>query len=304
MTEAINDGRIKALQVIGDSLHFYNGELGDFADAIKKLDFLVVQDTFPSELSETADVVLPSLTFANKEGTYTNLERRVQLLRPALGPKGDEDIDWRIICQIAKRMGAEGFDYGVAEEIFDEFNDLWQAYGGISYRRLQSAGLQWPCAAADMVDTPILYTTGFRSGKASLTPMELTEAPVHENEDYPFLLARGRVLNQPEREIGIELIDDRNAVRRNDIVQIHPEDAAELGISEGDWMEVTSSQGVVRGSAQLDGPQRGLLSVTELFGQLITELENSKDPDAMSKVPLLPLMPARAAKMAAEVAAD
>lgn len=304
ITEAINDGRIKALQVIGDSLNFYNGELGDFANAIKKLDFLVVQDTFPSELSESADVVLPSLTFADKDGTYTNLERRVQLLRTALGPKGDEDSDWRIISQIAKRMGAEGFDYDSAEQIFDEFNNLWQPYGGISYRRLQSAGLQWPCAAADMVDTPILYSTGFRSGKAPLTPMKLTEAPTYENDEFPFLLAVGRVLNQPERKLDVELIDGKNSVSRDDIVQIHAEDATELGISAGDWIEVTSSQGVIRGTAKTDGPQRGILSVTVLFGQMITEIEKSKDPDPMSKVPLLPLLPASVAKMAAEVAAD
>ena len=130
LTDAIEGGRVKALHVIGDSANFTNGEIGDFIDAAGKVDFLLVQDTFPNELTEIADVVLPSMTFADRDGTYTNIERRVQLLNPALGPKGDEDADWRIICQIAKRIGAEGFDFANAEAVFDEFAGLVGALRG------------------------------------------------------------------------------------------------------------------------------------------------------------------------------
>ena len=117
ITNAIQSGRVKALQIIGDSPNFTNGELGEFLGAAHKLEFLMVQDVFPSEITEMADVVLPSATFAEKEGTYTNMERRVQLLRPAIGPKGEEEADWRIISQIATRMGSTGFDYESAEDI-------------------------------------------------------------------------------------------------------------------------------------------------------------------------------------------
>ena len=125
----------------------------------------MVQDTFASELTEAADVVLPSMTFAEKEGTYTNMERRVQLLRPALGPKGDEDADWRTVSAIATRMGAQGFDHKEAEGVFDEINNLVAIYGGVSYQRLQPGGLQWPCLAADMADTPVLYDAGARAAR-------------------------------------------------------------------------------------------------------------------------------------------
>ena len=304
IADAVRDGSIKALHIIGDSPNYTNGELGDFVEAAKDLEFLVVQDEFPSELTELADVVLPSMAFANKTGTYTNLERRVQLLRPVVGAKGDEDADWRIISQIARRMGAEGFEYDSPEEILDEFNNLWQAYGGITFERLESGGLQWPCAAIDMVDTPVLYASGFANRKARLTPMELSEPPAHQSDDQPFILARGRVLNQAEREMDIDCVDNRNQVRRDDFVEMTAGDAASAHLADGDWVDVTFNGGSIRGIVKTTGVQKGVLSVTTLFGQLILELEASDSPDPMLKVPGLPLVAAAIAKVPAEVAAD
>ena len=302
VTRGIKEGRIKALHVIGDSPNFTNGELGDFLGAAKDLEFLVVQDCFANELTEAADVVLPSTTFAEKEGTYTNLERRVQLLRPALGPKGDEEADWRIICQIATRMGAQGFEYASAEAIFDEINDLVDEYGGISFRRLQSGGLQWPCLAADMVDTSVLYAEGYEIGKPRAGAMQLSEAPLQHDPEYPFLLATGRVLHQPEREMEIVKVDGRNEGRRDEILEMHERDARRAGISAGDWVEVLSRTGSFRGIARLSSPQQGLVSATTLFGGLITELERSKDPDPMMKLPGLPLVPVRLVRLSPEAA--
>ena len=304
MVDAVRRGEIKALHIIGDSPNFTNGELGDFIEAIGELEFLVVQDTFASELAERAHVVLPSATFAQNEGTYTNLERRVQLLRPALDPKGEEEADWRIITRIAQRMGAKGFAYENAQVIFDEISALVEVYGGISFQRLQAGGVQWPCLAVDMVDTPILYAGRLHMQKARLGEMKLLEPPARDDQDYPFLLARGRVLHQPEREINIAKVGKRNTAEREETVEIHPEDASDLGVSDGDWVEVLSSQGPVRGAARLSGPQRGLVSTTTLFGQLITELERSEAPDPMLKVPGLPLVPARIEKVSFDVAAD
>ena len=304
IAEAIRRSQIKALHIVGDSPNFTNGELGGFLEAIKGLDFLVVQDAFPSELTERAEVVLPSATFAEKDGTYTNLERRVHLLRPALGPKGDEDADWRIICQIATRMGAKSFAYQSADAIFDEINDLVGLYGGITYGRLQSGGVQWPCLAVDMVDTPVLYANSLKVSKARLGEMKLFEPSAHDDPAYPFLLARGRVLHQPEREVTLLKADGRNTASREEIIEMHEADAHDLGIAEGDWVEIAFSDGAIRGVARLSGPQQGLLSTTTLFGQLITELERSKEPDPMLKVPGLPLVHARIEKLSTAAAAD
>ena len=304
LVDAIEDGNVKALHVIGDSPNFTNGELGEFVDAAKKLDFLLVQDTFPNELTEIADVLLPSMTFADRDGTYTNIERRVQLLRAALGPKGDEDADWRILCQIARRMGADGFDFADAESVFDEFAGLWQPYGGISYRRLQVETLQWPCAASDMADTPMLYAGGTQSRKIALSPMTFVEPPARIDAERPFLLARGRVLNQPERRLDIQADRGRNFIERDDIVEVHADDAAALGIAEGDDVQVVYDGGELRARASLKGTQRGVLSVTTLFGQMITTIERSRSPDPMLKIDGLPLLPASIVKVAVATAAD
>ena len=304
LTDAIESGRVKALHIIGDSANFTNGEIGDFIDAAGKVDFLLVQDTFPNELTEIADVVLPSMTFADRDGTYTNIERRVQLLNPALGPKGDEDADWRIICQIAKRIGTDGFDFANAEAVFDEFAALWEPYAGITYGRLRRETLQWPCPAADMPGTPVLYAEYLQSHKIALSPMTFVEPPVHTDEAHPFTLARGRVLNQPERPIDIQEVRGRNLVERDDIVEVHPDDAASLGIGEGDEVHVMHPDGGFYAKATLSGTQRGMLSLTTLFGQLITDIERDRSPDPMLKIDGLPLVPASIVKVAVGVAAD
>ena len=305
VARAVEDGRIAALHVVGDAAALHDGELGDIAAAVRDADFSIVHATFANPVSELADVVFPSLTFAERGGTYTNLERRVQLLAPALGPKKDEDAHWRIIAQIARRMGADGFDYEREEPIFDELNNLADAYGGITYARLRSGGLQWPCLAADMADTPILCQDSLETAPPSLAPIVLAPPPpARRNAEYPLTLARGRVLHQPEEDVEIIEIDGKNAIRRDETIQMHPEDAAELGIEQGDWIEAVSPVGGMAGVADLTGPQRGLASATTLFADLAAALSQSREPDPMMSVPTLPLLPVRITKPPAQIAAD
>ncbi len=302
ITDGVRQGSIKALQIIGDSPNFTNGELGEFIEALKGLEFLVVQDAFASELTEAADVVLPSMTFAEKEGTYTNMERRVQLLRPALGPKGDEDADWRTVNSIARRMGAQGFDHEEAGGVFDEINDLVAIYGGVSYQRLQPGGLQWPCMAADMADTPVLYDAGGEGRKARLVGMTLLQETAHSDTEYPFLLAKGRLLRDADRTMEIGVEGKRSVIRRDEFLEFHEDDARDLGLTEGEWVEVVSSRARLRGVVRLSGPHRGLISTTALFGQLAWELDRSEAPDPMLKVQGLPLLSVRVERVAEEAA--
>ena len=304
ITSAINDGKVKALQVISNNPNFTNGELGDFLEAAKSLEFLVVQDTFSSELTEIADVVLPSQTFAERRGTYTNLERRVQLLRPALGVKGDGEADWRTICQIAQRMGASGFDYTEEDPIFDELNNIVRVYGGLSYGRLEAEGLQWPCLAADMVDTPYLYERTFETRKAKLINMTLADAEYPMDSQYPLLLAHGRVLHQPDVDIDIVELNNKNSINRQETIKVHPDDARTLGISEGDWIEVVAAGSTIEGAASLTGHQPGIVNVTTLFGELISELEANSSSDPLLHISTLPLTPVKVAKPVAQAAAD
>ena len=324
--QAVSAGRIKAMMVVGDSPNFSNGELGDVLEAAQGLEFLVVQDTFLAGLAQVADVVLPSVTFAEKEGTFTNLERRVQPLRKVLEVQNTEARpDWWIVCEIAKAMNAQGFDFHCPAQVLDEISSLVPTYAGITYQRLlskkgvlqpltlpnfplpsqllpatggQNAGIQWPCTTPDDEGSPVLYAEGFPNGKARFIPLEMREAPAMTTADFPLLFLPGRVLQQPHRELEILVVGQKNYIQRDELLELHPADAADLGIQEGDWVEVISPRERIRAKAGLtDSAFRGAVYATFLFGDLVTRLENSEDPDPMSSVPGLSVTPVRLAKL-------
>ena len=323
---AAADGRIKAMMVVGDSPSFHSGELGDVVEAAGNLEFLVVQDTFLVGLAQVADVVLPSATFAEKEGTYTNLERRVQPLRKALEVRNSNAMpDWWIVREIANAMGAQGFDYHCPAEILNEISRVTPMYAGISYQRLlaketvlqpaimpayplpsqllpatggQNDGVQWPCVSPDDDGTPILYREEFPAGKARFIPLEMRDAPaLPVTDDFPLLLLPGRVLHQSGRELDITLVGQKNRIQSEETLCIHPSDASTLNVADGDVVEVISARESLRARASLtEQSLPGTVSVTYLFGNLVTQLESSEDPDAMSHVPGLPLTPVRLAR--------
>jgi predicted molibdopterin-dependent oxidoreductase YjgC len=324
--QAVSAGRIKAMLVVGDSPSFSNGDLGDVMEAAQGLEFLVVQDTFLAGLAQVAHVVLPSVTFAEKEGTFTNLERRVQPLRKVLEVQGTQARpDWWIVCEIAKAMNAWGFDYHCPAQVLDEISKLVPLYAGITYQRLlsrkglleplllpnfplpsqlhptaggQNAGIQWPCTTPEDGGSPVLYAEGFPRGKARFIPLEMREAPAMATADFPLLFLPGRVLHQPQREMEIKVAGLKNYIQRDELLELNPADAADLGIEEGDWVEVISPREPIRARATLtERAFRGTVSATFLFGDLMTRLERSEDPDPMSKVPTLAPTPVRIAKL-------
>ena len=154
-----------------------------------------------------------------------------------------------------------------------------------------------------MADTPVLYDGTLERRKPRLTTLNLQDAPAAGNGEFPMRLAMGRVLHEPDREVEIVNVDGRNTVVRREVLEVHSDDAIAHGISDGDWIEAVCAGGRIGGVAQLSGPQPGLISTTKLFGQLITELESSGEPDPMANVPGLPLLPARIERVT-EVAAD
>ena len=333
---ALKKGEVRAMFIVGDSPNLAADAPSDWSrddtsaedtrDALEGLDLLVVQDQFMSPTAEKAHVVLPRSTFAEKEGTYTNLERRIQLLSPALNGKNSEarPESW-VICQIAQRMNAGGFDFGSPAEVMEEIARLVPMYGGVSHRRLEAeatlvarpdpanplpiqllysdkerSGLQWPCPTESHGGTPVLYTDGFPGGKARLMAPEFRSIEQPAAGDYPFLYVPGRVLLQSQREI--EVVKGRsNGIKRDELVELNPEDAESLGIAEGDPVEVRTSFQRFRGKATIrDGAQRGTASCTGLFGQLAVELQSSEEPDPMSWVPGLVIRPSAVAKVSPE----
>ena len=324
---AAREGRVKAMVVIGDSANFSNGKFGDGLAALQNLDFLVVHDTFLSSPAQSADVVLPRATFAEKEGTYTNLERRIQRLSPAVQLKNDQSQpeSW-VIGQIAQRMNATGFDFPSAAVVMDEIARLTPIYAGVSYRRLEDEavlvlrtnletpkptqllytsreyrGIQWPCPSRDAPGTPILYADGFPWGKADPITPRFWEPEVQYSPEYPAWFVPGRVLLQPELEMQVDK-GKSNRIVRDEMVQLNPADAARWSITEGDAVEVRTTDRLLVGLARLDESiAPGMIAATALFGQMVVDLQASEEMDPMAKVPGLDITRARIAVAPVEV---
>ena len=314
MLDAARDGRIKAMMVIGDSPNFTNGKLGDGLGALSNLEFLVVHDTFLGPVSETADVVLPRVSFAEKDGSFTNLERRIQRIRPALQVKDTEarPESW-VICELADRLQAQGFNYLTAGQVMEEIASLTPIYAGVSSHRLEEegklvlrtnlespqptqvlhagkeySGIQWPCPAEDAPGTGVLYSDGFPQGNAVLETPEFRTVEDAGDLDFPSWLVPGRVLFNQGREMEI-IKGKRNQVQREDWVEMNPATATALAVEDGDLVEVHARNGIdgttLTGTVHLNEvvPQ-GVISSTTIFGQLAIAMQESQAPDPASNV--------------------
>ena len=325
--EAAAQGPVKALLLVGDSPNLVNGRLGDGLAALERLEFLVVMDTFLSAPAQLADVVLPRVTFAEKDGTYTNLERRIQRLRPALPPQtGAAQTEQWLFCQLAQRLGVAGFDFPTSGAVMDEIAQVVPNYAGVSYARLEAQssltlrsdpespqptqmlytgrqyrGLQWPLHPDSGAGTAVLYRQGFPGGKADLITPQFRAAPEPADGEYPAKLVPGRVLLQGDRDTQVEEAAGANRIVREELVELNPADAAAWAIAAGDRVEVQTSRSALTGLARLDaGIPAGVVAVTGLFGQLAVDLQASKEPDPASHAPGLDIVPARVVKAGAQ----
>ena len=247
MIDAIHEGKLKSLYMFGEEMSLVDSNANYVADALSKLDFFVMQEIFFSETCRFADVVLPASPSLEKEGTFTSTERRIQRLYQAFEPLGESLPDWRIIQQIANRLGA-GWNYSHPSEIYDEIAALTPLMAGVTYERLEGyKTLQWP-VAADGSDQPLLYTKEFNfpDGKARLYPLEWTEPSDQPDEEYDLHLNNGRLL---------EHFHEGNMTYRSDgirektpctFVEVSPALAGERGIESGSWVQLTSRYGKVR----------------------------------------------------------
>jgi len=256
--------------------------------ALAKLDFLVVQDIFLTETARFAHVVLPAATFAEKDGTFANTERRVQRVRKALPPVGQSRPDWWIVCEIAKRMGASGFDFAGPEEIMREIAAVTPSYRGITYERLESAGLQWPCPSADHPGTAVLHTERFATpdGKARLLPLQYRPSAELPDDEYPVLLTTDRSLyhyhtgTMTRRVAGLELLDGCELLR------IHPRDAVRMAIADGETVRVVSRRGEVTVRAEVSEMcPPGIVSMTFHFAETPTNVVTHAALDPVAKIP-------------------
>ena len=241
MNAAIESG-IRGLYIMGENPMLSDPNIGHVREALEALDFLVVQDIFLTETAEFADVVLPAHSFAEKDGTFTNTERRVQRVRTAVDAPGQARPDWDILCDVATRMGYE-MSYPDASAIQEEIASVTPIYGGISYSRIEDVGLAWPCPDATHPGTKFLHAEKFSRGKGKFHAVEFKEARELPDEEYPFVLTTGRLLEHWHTRTmtgRCEVLDD---LVPHGTLELNPHDAREIGVGVGDRVAVHSRRG-------------------------------------------------------------
>jgi formate dehydrogenase major subunit len=253
LTAAINKahhGELKGFIVIGENPMVSDPDIGHVEEALENLEFLMVQDIFLTETALKADVVLPGVTFAEKDGTFTNTERRVQRVRKAISPRGDARQDWQILCELSNRLGYP-MNYGSPEEIFEEIKTVTPSYAGMSYARLENKGLHWPCPNADSPGTPILHREKFNRGLGLFHAIEFQAAAELPDAEYPLILSTGRSLFHYHTGTMTRKASALDAHMPANEIQVNPKMAERIGITTGEKVRVVTRRGSIELKANI-----------------------------------------------------
>ena len=265
-----------------------------------KLDLLVVHSSFSNQLTELADIVIPSKLFAEKNGTYTNLERRIQLLTRIPGMNEDLFENWEFLSTVGSHMKVNGFAFKTSQEVFEEIVGVTGVYSGVQYNQLDSGYMQWPWNPDKLEGTSILYEG--TAHKFKLSPMDLKNNNLVnygsiQSKDRPFLYAPGRILHDSSRKVMIEKSGKINKLKVDQVIEINPEDGHDIGVVEGDKVNLVTDNGDIEGVVSLSGPHKGLISSTSIFGEMMTDLSQDKDPRAISNFRRLNIITASVTKI-------
>jgi formate dehydrogenase major subunit/formate dehydrogenase alpha subunit len=245
MLPAAHDGTLKAMYIIGENPLVSDADLNHAEKSLARLEFLVVQDIFLTETARKADVVLPSACYAEKEGTFSNTERRVQRVRKAVEPPGEARDDWRILCDIATRMGYP-MSYSDSRQIMDELRTVTPSYAGISYERIEHEGIHWPCPNQEHPGTPILHREQFTIGKGVFNAIDYAPPAETVDRDFPLYLTTGRVLYHYHTGTMTMKTGGLNEIAPECFVEISPQDAQRFTIKDGALVGIASRRGRIQ----------------------------------------------------------
>ena len=287
--------KIKSMFILGENPMLSFPDITHVRTSLQRLDFLVVQDIFLTETAELADVVLPAACWAEKDGTFTNAERRVQRIRKAVDPPGDAKADWEIITAFAHTLGVPGFDFTSTEDVFTDMARITPQYGGMTYVRLEKPeGLVWPCPTEEHPGTPILHVDSFssRDGLGTFFPIDYVPPAELPDEEYPFVLMTGRILFHYHTGTMTRRSPALNAEVPTGYVEINPVDAAAIGISiqRGDSVRVRvkSRRGEVETIALVTNDiPKGVVSMPFHFKECPANRLTNTALDTLSKMPEL-----------------
>jgi formate dehydrogenase alpha subunit len=279
------EGGVKAMYIMGENPIITDPDMRHTRQSLTNLEFLVVQDIFPTETAVIADVILPAAAFAEKDGTFTNTERRVQRVRKAVEPPGEAKPDWEIITLLAEKMGHR-FGYKKPEQIMEEIASLTPIYGGIHYDRLNGYGLQWPCTDRNHPGTQILHQGKFIRGLGKFHAVE-DKAPAESvSPGFPLILTTGRVLEHYHTGSMTRRSDVLNKLSPSGTVDIHPDDALKLGIVDGDIVAIASERGKIEAPVRItDETAPGLAFMAFHWSELPVNIVTNTASDPSAKIP-------------------
>ncbi len=303
VTDMINEahnGTIKGLYVMGENPMMSDPDLHHVKEALSKV-FLVVQDIFPTPTTEVANVVLPAACFAEKDGTFTSTERRVQLVNKAVSPPGNAKQDWEIIGLIAKTMGYNGLTYKHPSEILTEINKVTPSYGGITWARLNATdkGLQWPCPKEDHPGTGFLHKDGkFTRGKGHFFAIPFKEPAELPDKEYPLILSTGRMLWHYHTGTMSRRSPTLNARAPEGYVEVCPKDAVSWSIVDGEKVKVKTRRGEITVKAKVtDRVRPGLIFIPFHFEEAPANILTINAFDPVAKIPEFKVCSAKIVKI-------
>ncbi len=283
--DAILSDDIKGLYIVGEDPVLADPNALHAVAALEKLDFLIVQDIFLTDTAKMADIVFPAACYAEKDGTFTCTERRVQRVRKAVEPPGEAKADWQIFCELSSRMGYE-MDYENPEEIFKEVTQLMPQYAGITYERIDKVGLQWPVPSLDHPGTPVLHIGRFTQGKGLFIPEDFTPPTELPDAEYPLILTTIRERSQYNFGSMTRKTREIEALCPEAFAEINPEDAKRYGIVDLDEIKVSSRRGSVHLRTLItDRSQVGTIAIPYHFAEVPVNNLTLNSLDRLSRSP-------------------
>jgi len=289
VTTAINgahEGTIKALYIVGENPMISDPDTRHVREALKNLDLLVVQDIFMTPTAELAHIVLPGVTYAEKDGTFTSTERRVQRVRRAIEPVGNSKPDWQILCELAREAGYPHMAYEGPRQVMEEIATVTPSYQGITYNRIDKLGLQWPCLGPDHPGSRVLHQDRFTKGKGTFMATEYRPSMELPDAEYPFVLTTGRVWVQYHTGTMTRRTQLLEREEPGAFVEIHPNDAKDLGIKNDESVSVYSRRGEVQAKARVtDVVPPGVLFMPFHFQEGSANVLTNNVLDPLAKIP-------------------
>ncbi|MDZ4246891.1 MAG: formate dehydrogenase subunit alpha, partial [Dehalococcoidia bacterium] len=298
MMKEAGEKKLKAMYIIGENPVISEPDSQHVIEALKKLEFLVVQDLFLTDTARLAHVVLPAASFAEKDGTFTNTERRVQLVRKVIEPVGDSHPDWWILCQLARRMETKGFEFANPSQIMEEIAGLIGEYAGISHSRLGSGGIQWPCPDKEHKGTPILHENGFIRGKGRFTPVEYREPREKPDAEYPLILTTERNRYHYQTGTMTRRVTGMDMLKHEEYLSISKTDAERAGIAGGEVVKVVSRRGELKVKAKIsDDTPEGIVAMSFHFPGTPTNVLTDSFTEPSMRTPELKLTAVKVVKL-------